>query len=175
MSNDFPAGLVLRRPDVEDHARVLAVLDQWWGGLGGEMGSRERALLLPRLLFQHFTGTSTIAERASGELAGFLIGFLSQDHPEIAYIHFVGVDPALQGRGVATALYQRFFDLARTHGCRYVHAITNPANTASRAFHTRIGFTELAGDPEAPESVHPDYDGPGLSRIAFALDLSAAR
>ncbi|WP_328467889.1 GNAT family N-acetyltransferase [Streptomyces sp. NBC_00448] len=174
MTDDFPGGLALRHPRVEDHARVLAVLDQWWGGLGGETGSRERALLLPRLYFQHFTGTSHVAERPSGELAAFLVGFLSQDRPDIAYIHFVGVDPALHGRGIATALYHRFFALARARHCRQVHAITSPANAASRAFHTRIGFAELPGSPDAAPSVHPDYDGPGLDRVTFAHDLTAA-
>jgi hypothetical protein len=37
----------------------------------------QRALLLPRLFFQHFTDTSLVAER-DGQMAGFLIGFLSQ-------------------------------------------------------------------------------------------------
>ncbi|SEG64721.1 Acetyltransferase (GNAT) family protein [Actinacidiphila yanglinensis] len=173
MTNDFPAGLALRSPRVDDHARVLAVLDQWWGGLGGETGSRERALLLPRLYFQHFTGTSRLAERPSGDLAAFLIGFFSQDQPEVAYIHFAGVDPALHGRGIATALYRRFFALARGEGRHRVLAITSPSNSASRAFHTRIGFTELPGAPEAPPSVQPDYDGPGLDRVVFSIDLPA--
>jgi N-acetylglutamate synthase-like GNAT family acetyltransferase len=172
MTNDFPAGLTLRHPRVDDHARVLAVLDQWWGGLGGETGSRERALLLPRLYFQHFTSSSHIAERASGELAAFLIGLLSQDKPDVAYIHFVGVDPALQGRGIATALYHRFFALARAHHRQQVYAVTSPTNADSRAFHTHIGFTELPGAPGTAPSVHPDYDGPGLDRVVFSIDLT---
>ncbi|MGW0547914.1 N-acetyltransferase family protein [Streptomyces altiplanensis] len=122
------------------------------------------ALLLPRLYFQHFT-TSFLVERGSGEVAAFLVGFLSQTEPETAYVHFVGVDPALHGQGVGGALYRSFFALARSHGRRYVHCITSPENTASRAFHTRPGFTASA--------VKPDYDGPGLDRVAFTLDLPA--
>ena len=85
--------LVLRRPTESDHARVLAVLEQWWGGLGGAEGARYRAALLPRLFFQHFATTSTVAESPAG-LAGFLIGFVSPTEPGTGYVHFIGVDPA---------------------------------------------------------------------------------
>ncbi|MEU1469249.1 GNAT family N-acetyltransferase [Streptomyces sp. NPDC005761] len=165
MIDYLPAGLTARHLAEDDHPRVLAVLDTWWGGLKGEAGSAERALLLPRLYFQHFTTTSFLVERDSGEVAAFLVGFLSQTEPETAYVHFVGVDPALHGQGVGHALYRSFFALARSHGRRYVHCITSPENTASRAFHTRLGFTA--------STVKPDYDGPGLDRVAFSIDLAA--
>ncbi|MGW2592941.1 GNAT family N-acetyltransferase [Streptomyces sp. NPDC001515] len=143
---------------------MLAVLDRWWGGLKGEAGAVERALLLPRLYFQHFTTTSFLVEHPDGELAAFLVGFLSQSRPDVAYVHFVGVDPALHGKGVGRALYRSFFASARARGRRYVHCVTSPENTASQAFHARLGFVA------AP--VRPDYDGPGLDRVAFTADLA---
>ncbi|MGT2532292.1 N-acetyltransferase family protein [Streptomyces nojiriensis] len=166
MIDDLPVGLRARRLADEDHLRVLAVLDAWWGGLKGEAGATERALLLPRLYFQHFTTTSFLVEHGDGEVAAFLVGFLSQTEPGTAYVHFVGVDPALHGQGVGRSLYRAFFALARSHGRRHVHCVTSPENTASRAFHTRLGFT--------PSAVKPDYDGPGLDRVAFTIDLSDA-
>ncbi|WP_405700180.1 GNAT family N-acetyltransferase [Streptomyces sp. NBC_00069] len=165
MIDDLPSGLMARHLADDDHLRVLAVLDAWWGGLKGEAGSTERALLLPRLYFQHFTTTSFLVEHDGGEIAAFLVGFLSQTEPESAYVHFVGVDPALHGQGVGRALYRAFFELARSHGRRYVNCITSPENTASQAFHTRLGFTA--------SGVKADYDGPGLARVAFTIDVSA--
>ncbi|MGZ3097148.1 GNAT family N-acetyltransferase [Streptomyces sp. H72] len=164
MINDLPAGLTARHPRAEDHLRVLAVLDRWWGGLKGEAGAVERALLLPRLYFQHFTTTSFLIERSDGELAAFLVGFFSQTEPDVAYVHFVGVDPAQRGLGIGRALYRAFFALVRAHGRRYVHCITSPQNTASQAFHARLGFIA------AP--TQRDYDGPGLDRVAFTVDLA---
>ncbi|MGW2639086.1 N-acetyltransferase family protein [Streptomyces sp. NPDC001348] len=162
--DSLPEGLTARHPVADDHPRVLAVLESWWGGLKGRSGARERALLLPRLYFQHFTTTSRLVERGNGELAAFLVGFLSQTDPETAYVHFVGVDPALHGQGVGRALYQSFFELARTHGRRFVRCVTSPENTASQAFHTRLGFTV--------SPVRQDYDGPGLDRVTFTRDLT---
>ncbi|MEU9798921.1 GNAT family N-acetyltransferase [Streptomyces sp. NPDC051000] len=164
MIDDLPAGLKARQLAVTDHPRVLAVLDEWWAGLKGQEGSRERALLLPRLYFQHFTTTSFLVEDDAGRVAAFLVGFLSQTDPETAYVHFVGVDPVLHGRGVGRALYQAFFDLVRAHGRRCVQCITSPQNMASQAFHTRLGFTS--------SGVQADYDGPGLDRVTFTIDLS---
>ncbi len=68
------AGVTFRRPVEADHARMIAVVDDWWGG-------RRLHHLLPRLWLQHFTGTSWVAETEDGALAGFLVGFVSPDDP----------------------------------------------------------------------------------------------
>ena len=159
--------LSFRRAEVRDHARVVAVIPEWWG----LPGTADLGRLLPRLFFQHFADTSTIVEDADGGLAGFLIGFRSQSQPEVAYIHFVGVRPDLRSSGLARTLYERFFDAMRASGCRRVDAITGPGNVGSQRFHRAMGF-ELTGDTEI-EGVLAwrDYDGPGEHRVAFTRPL----
>jgi GNAT superfamily N-acetyltransferase len=167
MTDVAAPNLTYRRPTEADHARVLAVLDGWWGRLGGAEGTAQRAALLPRLYFQHFTDTSFIVEQ-DGRLVAFLIGFLSQSRPADAYIHFVGVATEFQRHGLGRDLYQRFFDLVRPHGRTVVRAITSVTNTESQAFHLRMGFT---AEPSAHQvdgrPAHLDYDGPGLDRVTF--------
>ncbi|EIV92186.1 GNAT family N-acetyltransferase [Frankia sp. QA3] len=170
----LPGELRWRHPRGADQARVLAVLDDWWGGFGGEAGSRQRALLLPRLFFQHFADTSVFGEAADGRLTAFLIGFRSAAQPDAAYIHFVGVDPALRRRGVAAGLYRWFFAQAAAGGARRVDAITSPGNAASVAFHTALGFRIIPGQRTADVDVQTDYDGPGLHRVAFTRPLTPA-
>jgi len=51
----LPEGLQGRRPIEQDQGRVLAVVDDWWGGFQGRAGSQQRALLLPRLFFQRLS------------------------------------------------------------------------------------------------------------------------
>ena len=152
-----------RRPTEADHARVLAVLEQWWGGLGGAEGARYRAALLPRLYFQHFATTSTVVEQPDGRLTGFLVGFLSPTEPGTAYVHFVGVDPAARRTGLGRALYRRFVDDVARAGARTVKAVTSPINEQSVTFHSALGFTV---GPTVP-----DYDGPGHDRVCFTLTL----
>jgi pimeloyl-ACP methyl ester carboxylesterase/ribosomal protein S18 acetylase RimI-like enzyme len=164
----LPAGFTLRAVNESDHARVMDVMVEWWGG-------RDIRGLLPRLFFQHFNDTSFIVEKPAlsdpeprsvskgegdGVLVAFLIGFISQSEPHAAYIHFVGVHPEHRRSGLGRALYQRFFELARARGAREVLSITAPAEgTGSIAFHTRLGF--VASGPI------PDHDGPGDGRVTF--------
>jgi ribosomal protein S18 acetylase RimI-like enzyme len=139
MSSDGLEDITLRRPTEADYPAISRVIDDWWGG-------RELNHLLPRLWLQHFTGTSWLAETADGRLAGFLIGFLSPDRPDVAYCHMIAADPNLRRHGLGRALYERFFDDARVGGRSVVTAITWPANRASIGFHRALGF-EIQGGP----------------------------
>ena len=123
----------LRQATLDDHPRIIAVVDDWWGG-------RRMAVLIPSLFLEHFSGTSLVAEDEQGELAGFCIGFVSQDRPDEAYVHFVGVRPDQRGTGLGRELHDRFAALVRGRGVRRVRCVTSTQNTASVAFHTSIGF-----------------------------------
>jgi GNAT superfamily N-acetyltransferase len=106
----------IRQIRPSDYHHVISVVDSWWDG-------RHMADMLPRLFFEHFTDTSFAAER-DGELAGFLVGLLSQSRPGEAYIHFVGVHPAERGRGLGRQLYQHFFAAAQARGAGLVRAVS---------------------------------------------------
>jgi ribosomal protein S18 acetylase RimI-like enzyme len=133
-----PEALRFRRPTEADYPAISRVIDDWWGG-------RRMDVLLPRLWLQHFTGTSWLAETDDGRLAGFLIGFLSPDQPDVAYCHMIATNPNLRRGGLGRALYERFFADARAGGRRRVEAVTWPANRASLAFHRALGFDVQAG------------------------------
>jgi GNAT superfamily N-acetyltransferase len=159
--------ITFRRPVEADHPRMVAVVDDWWGG-------RHLRALLPRLWLQHFTGTSWVAEHPDGRLAGFLVGFHSPDRAEIAYCHMIAVDPNLRKVGVGRALYERFFTDARAAGRTRAVAITWPGNRLSVAFHMAIGFRPSVGPNTQPlygTPAYPDYDDAGEDRVVFSLEL----
>ncbi len=147
--------LTLRTATAADYDRIAAVLDDWWG--------RPVSHALPRLFLDHFHATSAVAE-AGGDLAGFLIGFLSPSLPDAAYIHFAGVHPARRRDGLGRLLYERFFAVATAHGAAVVSAVTAPVNERSIAFHAALGFT--VSDPV------PGYDGPGDVKVRFERPLT---
>jgi predicted GNAT superfamily acetyltransferase len=149
----------LRGARLEDHARIIAVVDDWWGG-------RRMAALLPSLFLEHFAGTSLVAED-DGELAGFLVGFDSPDHPGEAYVHFVGVSPTQRGTGLGRTLHDTFADAARTRGIATVRCVTSTQNTASVAFHTSIGF--VVDGTDAPIDVDGVDDVDGHVRMSRRL------
>ena len=112
-------------------------------------------------------------ERTDGALVAFLIGFLSQSQPGVAYVHFVGVEPSLRRAGLGAWLYERFFRAAAGGGATEVRCITSPGNAASIAFHRRLGFAVAAGDTgTGAVPVQRNYDGPGLDRVAFSRRLT---
>ena len=118
--------------------------------------------MLPRLFFEHFRDTSFVAED-DGELVGFLCGFLSQTHPDQAYVHFVGVRPDRRGSGLGRELYERFFAAARAADRSIVRCVTGPVNRASIAFHRGLGFEV--------EAEVADYDGAGAARVLLRKRL----
>jgi len=158
--------LNIRKVSASDYAEVIAVLNDWWGG-------RQMSDMLPKLFFIHFQPTSFIAEQ-DGAMIGFLIGFQSQTYPKEAYIHFIGVHPEQRQNGVARSLYETFIGKACQLGCDTVRCVTSPVNTASIAFHARMGFRIEPGDSEAGGvSVHSDYDGRGESRVLFFKEIGS--
>jgi ribosomal protein S18 acetylase RimI-like enzyme len=143
----------LRTATPADHARILAVIPEWWGG-------RDLRALVPSLFLEHFAGTSLVAETPAGDLAGFLIGFVSQDHPDEAYVHFVGVAPEQRGDGLGRRLHDAFADLVRERGVRRIRCVTSTVNEASVAFHTSIGFVVTGNDvPVAARGLEVDAVG----------------
>ena len=146
---------MIRNAEPADYPRVIAVVDEWWGG-------RQMAAMLPKLFFVHFRDTSFVAEH-EGALAGFLCGFRSQTFEDEAYIHFVGVAPTHRGSGLGRELYERFF--AAVAPRNVIRAVTSPANEASIAFHRALGFEV--------ERIDDEYDGSGQARVLLRRgDLS---
>jgi ribosomal protein S18 acetylase RimI-like enzyme len=138
---------VIRQAEPGDHAGVVGVVDEWWGG-------RPMAAMLPKLFFVHFRDTSFVAEE-QGRIVGFLCGFRSQTFPDEAYVHFVGVAPQRRGSGLGRELYERFF--AAVAPRTVVRAVTSPVNERSVSFHRSIGFEV--------ERVDDAYDGRGEPRV----------
>ncbi|GLG02291.1 hypothetical protein Alches_23320 [Alicyclobacillus hesperidum subsp. aegles] len=157
----------IRNVREEDHASIITVIEDW-------LGCRPTPDMLPKLFFQHFQETSFAVEE-NGQFVAFLVGFVSQTHPEQAYIHFVGVHPDRRKQGLVKELYERFFSAVQERGCTEVHVVTSPMNMGSIAFHTRMGFEIEPGDGEVDGvQVKTDYDGHGQRRVQFVRRLTMA-
>ncbi|MGM7636252.1 GNAT family N-acetyltransferase [Bacillus sp. Hm123] len=154
----------IRSVKEEDYKVLAPLINEWWGG-------RNMSDMLPRLFFNHFTNTSFIAEK-EGKIVGFLIGFLSQNHANEAYIHFVGVHPKHRKHNIAKRLYTEFFQVVKQNDRHIVRCVTSPVNKASISYHTKMGFEVEEGDKKVDGvSVNIDYDGPNQDRVLFVKQL----
>ncbi len=77
------------------------MVNEWWSG-------RDLQALVQALFFEHFASTSLIETAAVG-VRCFLLAFDSADHPDVNYIHFVGVRPDLRGEDRGRLLDERTF------------------------------------------------------------------
>ncbi|QNG61598.1 GNAT family N-acetyltransferase [Bacillus sp. PAMC26568] len=155
----------LRHIEPSDYYKISPLLNDWWGG-------RNMTNMLPKLFFDHFNDTSLAAEKDE-RMIGFLIGFLSQSHPEEAYIHFVGVHPQYRNNKVGHRLYSEFFKIVKQNGCHTVRCVTSPVNTGSINFHTRMGFSIESGDKTINGiNVTSNYDGMNQDRVLFVKELN---
>ncbi|SFJ49334.1 GNAT family N-acetyltransferase [Thermoflavimicrobium dichotomicum] len=152
--------MLVRNVRESDYSYIITRVNEWWGG-------RQMFQKLPRLFFSHFQETSFIIEDKN-QIVAFLIGFISQTHPNEAYIHFVGVHPDERKKGYARKLYHHFFEVIKQRGCNIIKCVTSPINKTSIAFHTKMGFAIVESDIEIDGiSVQKDYDGPGQDRVVF--------
>ena len=117
-----------------------------------------------------FKSTSLVAEFPSGNIAGFILGFISQENPEEAYIHMLGVDPKVRGKGIGRKLVETFLDSVALKGCKKVYLITKPINWNSISFYRKLGFLEdKSGDTMNIMGVTAirNYDGKGEHMVVF--------
>jgi GNAT superfamily N-acetyltransferase len=158
------AGLSWREAEPRDAPRVAAAIDAWWSG-------RHMVHAVCPQLFEHLGDTCVMAE-ADGELAGFLVGFISQRMQGTGYVHYAGVHPDYRGLGIGRELYRRFAETVRSRGCRRLYAETGTWNAKSIAFHTRIGFELQPGDVVVDGlPVHHDAAGVGFDFVVMVMPL----
>lgn len=153
------AALVLRPLGARDFADARAVADAWFG--------RPVGLTMHRLFFDQLGPSGLHAARVHDpdRMLGVLLGFASLSEPELAYIHFVMVDPEARGTGVARALYHEFGQRMFASGCRRVRTLAAPTNGRSLRFHESLGFSGTFAS---------EYVGPGQDRVVFERALPFA-
>jgi hypothetical protein len=165
MAQPAPAATAVRyrQPTEADHPRLVAAVDDWWGG-------RHVRQLLPRLWFRHFAGTSGWPSRRTAEPPGSSSA-VSPDRPDEAIVHLVGVTRACAG-GIGRELEARS---PPTRGpWRRVTATVPPGDPIALRFHLAVAFRVVEDPRTTPIYGTPavaDYDGPGADRVLLVRDL----
>ena len=155
--------LALRHPTEADQPRLVAVVDEWFGG-------RKVHHLVVRAWFRHVASTSWLAEDAAGHPIGFLIGYRSQDHPDEAMLHLVAVHPGHRRRGIGRALVESFLADVSEARSTTVTALAWPGEPIAIAYFAALRFR--AEDGPGSQKLYgtrafPDYEAAGEDRIVF--------
>jgi ribosomal protein S18 acetylase RimI-like enzyme len=163
MSARPPLPVALRHPTEADQQRIVADVDDWFGG-------RRVRHLVGRAWFRHFASTSWVADGETGQLVGFLVGYRSQDRPTEGILHLVAVHPSHRRSAVGSALAEAFLAGAARAGIETVSALAWPDEPIAIAFFRALGFTpddgpgsqNLYGTP-----AFADYEAGGEDRVVF--------
>jgi GNAT superfamily N-acetyltransferase len=136
-----------------DYDYLVTVLDRWWGGPSGQHAHP--------MFFYELGDYALVAER-SGEMLGFLLGFITRGESPTGYIHLVGIHPDYRRRGVGKGLYERFMETCTNAGVKRLKTISAVGYEGPLAFHRALGFETIED---------PNYAGPGRGRVVFIKDL----
>jgi ribosomal protein S18 acetylase RimI-like enzyme len=82
-------------------------------------------------------------------------------HPDEAHVRMVGVDPSARRRGIARALFERCFDLARAGGKTFMTLHTTERMATAQRMYEAMGFGRLG------DRVFPD----GFVLLTYRIEL----
>jgi L-2,4-diaminobutyric acid acetyltransferase len=118
-----PNKLVLRKPRVEDAAKIHALISAC-------KPLDLNSIYCYLLLCQHFADTCVVAEE-DGEILAFLSGYCLPTSPEVLFIWQVAVDRRLRGHGVGKRLLRTVLQRSVCQRCHFLESTITPSNIAS--------------------------------------------
>jgi len=161
--------MVIRKSSVEDFRELHKLV-----------GRIEKIVQHPphfyKIMLRYFGNTIILAEE-DGELAGFLLGFISQNNPEEYFIWQLGVDPRYRGRKIASKIMKETVETAREKGCKLVTATVETVNIPSQQLFESSGFrivTEQERGELIEENGKPaikNYYASGTDQIFYAREI----
>lgn len=138
----------IRPLEEDDFVDAVRRVKRWYGEILHEP--------VHPVFFRHFGGYVAVDE--DGSLLGYLLGFRSQRHPQVAFVYTLAVDPDRRREGVAGALYERFERQAAGWGCEFIETVADPNAAAPVHFLEKRGFLG---------QLVADWGGPGEDRIVY--------
>ncbi|MFF4010818.1 diaminobutyrate acetyltransferase [Streptomyces sp. NPDC001717] len=88
-----------------------------------------------------FAGTSAVARDPSGQVVGFVSGYVRPESPGTLFVWQIAVDESVRGLGIASALLDGLsIRVAAEHGLKSLETTISPGNLASERL-----FTSYAG------------------------------
>jgi ribosomal protein S18 acetylase RimI-like enzyme len=118
---------------------------------------------------KYFKNTSLVLED-NENIKGFLIGFISQENNENAYIHLLCIEKDSRGQNMASNLLEEFISIVYSLGCKKVFLVCKPSNKMAIKFYNKMDFLPLYSDKTIvidDINIFKDYDGPNEDKIVF--------
>jgi len=85
------------------------------------------------------TGYCFVAEN-NGEIIGFILAHETLPFHGTLFIHYIGINPAYQGKGTGLLLLKRIIEKAKENDISVIRSLINTDNPPSVKLHKKAGF-----------------------------------
>lgn len=129
-----------------------------------------------KIMFRYFGETCLVME-LDGDLAGFVLGFLSQKHDHRYFLWQIGVDPRLQGSGIGKKVLTELEKRLRRKQVKRIELTVDLENIPSRKLFEALGYDNISGRETTPVVVDgvkavKDFYGPERHFILYGKNIS---
>ncbi len=128
-----------------------------------------------KIMLRYFGSTCFIAEQGN-KIAGFLMGFRSQNHGGTYFLWQIGVGPELQERGIGHLLLEKAEAACRQAGCKRIELTIDPENRNSQKLFESAGYANISREEGETTTVAgniavKDYYRPGRHFMLYEKRL----
>ncbi len=132
-----------------------------------------------RIMLRYFSKNCLLAE-VNDHMAGFILGFISQNEPKKFFIWQVGVNPNIQGKGIGSRLVEGIEKKALDSGSERSELTVDPENTPSQKLFEKLGYSNISDKDNDTVIVNnkksaKDFYKPGRHFIIYSKELTGTR
>ena len=91
-------------------------------------------------LFSEFFKNTSFVVYSGNQVAGFLLGFISQSEQSQGYVYSIGVANEYQRQGIGKMLLESFQESILSYGANTIYLTTTPDNRKALSFYKSMGF-----------------------------------
>lgn len=86
------------------------------------------------------TGYCFIAEN-NGKIVGFIFAYETLPFHGTLFIHYIGINPTYQGKGIGLMLFKSIIEKAKVNNISLIQSLINTDNPPSIKLHKKAGFS----------------------------------
>jgi len=100
-----------------------------------------------------FFGDNCYVAYKDGQLAGWVMGFISTVKPDTYFLWQIGIDSTMQGTGLGTKLLQFIENDLLKKNCRRIELTIDPWNIPSQKLFNKNGYRNYSSDEGVPTTI----------------------
>ena len=125
------------------HEVDILTQQQYLGNKFIEMKTKERETHLvsrkSEFAINVDTGYCFVAEN-SGQVVGFILAYETLPFHGTLFIHYIGINPTYQGKGIGFVLFKRIIEKSKKNNISAIQSLINIDNPPSVKLHEKAGF-----------------------------------